>query len=71
MCNNQKWICKICDSQKNNYEKKNFLARGYIFDVCNNKNISPYVITVLKAETKFGVAKKNFMFKKKLMLHKK
>ena len=38
--------------------------------LCNNKNISPWYNSFKSRKQKFGVAEKNFMFKKKLMLHK-
>ena len=38
--------------------------------LCNNKNISPWHNSFKSRKQKFGVAEKNFMFKKKLMLHK-
>ena len=39
--------------------------------LCNNKNISPWHNSFKSRKQKFGVAEKNFMFKKKFMLHKK
>ena len=38
--------------------------------LCNNKNISPWHNSFKSWKQKFGVTEKNFMFKKKLMLHK-
>ena len=37
--------------------------------LCNNKNISPWHNSFKSRKQKFGVAEKNLMFKKKLMLH--
>ena len=38
--------------------------------LCNDKNISPWHNSFKSWKQKFGVTEKNFMFKKKLMLHK-
>ena len=79
MCNNEKWKCKICDVQKNDInffvQRKNeirfiFWHLVIFLMLCNNKNISPWHNSFKSRKQKISVAEKNFMFKKKLMLHK-